>query len=265
MLIYPDLDPVAFSLGELSVRWYGVMYMLAFLCAWGLAFWRGRKNWDASVMDDLLFLAFLGIIIGGRLGQVVFYDPGYYFDYPQEIFKVWKGGMSFHGGFLGVVLAVWWWARKYGKTWREAADFAAPLAPLGLMFGRLGNFINGEIWGRVADPTLPWAMVFPHVDMQPRHPAQLYHASLEGLVLFLILWVYSGKKRPEGAVTGVFLIGYGIFRSFVEFFREPDHGIFGQSYTVSMGQWLSLPMIILGIFLLWTAYRGKKPDGKPSV
>jgi phosphatidylglycerol:prolipoprotein diacylglycerol transferase len=257
MLIYPAPDPVALSLGPLSIRWYGIMYLLAFLCAWGLVFLRGRRE-DMAAADDLLFYAFMGIVIGGRLGQVVFYDPGYYFYHPLEILAVWKGGMSFHGGFLGVLLAMRLWARKYGKTWLESTDFIAPLTPLGLMFGRIGNFINGEIWGRVANPDLPWAMVFPHVDDLPRHPVQLYHASLEGLALFFILWFYSGKKRPEGAVSGAFLLGYGVFRSLVEFFREPDHGIFGQSYTVSMGQWLSLPMIALGIFLLWRAYRKKR-------
>lgn len=263
MLIHPQFDPVALSLGPLAVRWYGLMYLLAFIQFW----WLGRSRilgrpgtgWDLEQLDDLLFYGVLGVVLGGRLGQVLFYEPGYYLAHPFEIIAVWKGGMSFHGGFLGVLAAMALWARKHGKSWLTTTDFIAPLVPLGLMAGRIGNFINGELWGRVADPALPWAMIFPQAgDGQPRHPSQLYHAGLEGLALFLILWFYSRKERPAGAVSGAFLIGYGLFRSLVEFFREPDHGIFGQSYTVSMGQWLSLPMIAAGIFMIWKAYKNHK-------
>jgi phosphatidylglycerol:prolipoprotein diacylglycerol transferase len=251
MLIYPNIDPIIFSIGGFSVRWYGVMYLLSYLFAWWLAWLRGRRDWGEETLESLLFALFVGLVIGGRLGQALFYAPDYYFAHPVEIFKLWKGGMSFHGGFLGVLVASAFWARRHGRGWLQVTDFIAPLAPIGLMLGRVGNFINGEIWGRVAHPELPWAMVFPHVDALPRHPVQLYHAALEGLALFILLWLYSRKPRPTGAVSGAFLLGYGVFRSAVEFFREPDAGIFGLSYTVSMGQWLSLPMIAAGAFMLW--------------
>lgn len=263
MLIHPQFDPIALALGPLAIRWYGLMYLAAFIQFW----WLGRRRilarpasgWTVEQLDDLLFYGVLGVVIGGRLGQVLFYEPGYYLAHPFEIIAVWKGGMSFHGGFLGVLAAMTLWARKHQKAWLEVTDFIAPLVPLGLAAGRLGNFINGELWGRVADLTLPWAMIFPQAgDMEPRHPSQLYHVGLEGLALFAILWLYSRQPRPRGAVSGVFLIGYGTFRFVTEFFREPDHGIFGQSYTVSMGQWLSLPMIVAGLLLLLLAYR-KKP------
>lgn len=262
MLLHPQFDPVAFSLGPLAIRWYGLMYLLAFAQFLLLGRWlirhRGARL-TVEQLDDLLFYGMLGVIIGGRLGQVLFYEPAYYLANPLEIVAVWKGGMSFHGGFLGVLAAMTLWARKHQKAWLEVTDFIAPLVPLGLAAGRLGNFINGELWGRVADLTLPWAMIFPQAgDMEPRHPSQLYHVGLEGLALFAILWLYSRQPRPRGAVSGVFLIGYGTFRFVTEFFREPDHGIFGQSYTVSMGQWLSLPMIVAGLLLLLLAYR-KKP------
>ncbi|MDR0529132.1 MAG: prolipoprotein diacylglyceryl transferase [Zoogloeaceae bacterium] len=254
MLIHPQFDPVAVSLGPLSARWYGLMYLLAFGQFWLLGRLRlSRAGWSAEEFDDLLFYGMLGVVLGGRLGQVLFYEPAFYAARPWEIFAVWKGGMSFHGGFLGVLAAMVWHCRKHGRVWLEVADFVAPLVPLGLMFGRIGNFINGELWGRVADPGLPWAMIFPLTDGAPRHPSQLYHAGLEGLALFIWLWWYSGAPRKRGAVSGMFLLGYGLFRSFVECFREPDHGIFGFSYVVSMGQWLSLPMILCGLWLIWRA------------
>lgn len=266
MLTHPQFDPVAFSIGPLSVHWYGLMYLLAFIQFWWLGrsrvLTRPNSGWTMEQLDDLLFYCVLGVVVGGRLGQVLFYEPGYYLDHPLEIIQVWKGGMSFHGGFIAVLIAMTLWSRKHDKPWLDITDFIAPLAPLGLMAGRIGNFINGELWGRVTDPTLPWAMVFPRAgDNLPRHPSQLYHAGLEGLALFLILWFYSSKPRQRGAVSGAFLIGYGFFRSLVEFFREPDQGIFGHSYTISMGQWLSLPMIAAGIFLIWNAHQkiqGKK-------
>ncbi|MBN9420922.1 MAG: prolipoprotein diacylglyceryl transferase [Candidatus Accumulibacter sp. 66-26] len=262
MLVHPQFDPIALSLGPLAVRWYGLMYLAAFLQFW----WLGRRRilthpqwqkagWTVPQLDDLLFYGVLGVVVGGRLGQVVFYEPGYYLAHPLEVLAVWKGGMSFHGGFLGVLAAMALYARKTRRTWLDITDFIAPLVPLGLAFGRLGNFINGELWGRVADPALPWAMIFPHVDALPRHPSQLYQAGLEGVALFVLLWLYSGRERPRGAVSGVFLIGYGAFRFVAEYFRTPDDGIFGLSNTVSMGQWLSLPMIAAGIaFIVW-AYR----------
>jgi len=262
VLIHPQFNPVALSLGPLSVHWYGLMYLLAFLQFW----WLGRRRilthpqlsqagWTVQQLDDLLFYGVLGVIAGGRLGQVLFYEPGYYLSQPLQIFAVWRGGMSFHGGLLGVLLAMWLYARKTGRTWLEITDFVAPLVPLGLAVGRIGNFINGELWGRAADPSLPWAMVFPRVDDLPRHPSQLYQAGLEGLTLFVVLWIYSGQTRARGAVSGVFLIGYGVLRWIAEYFRSPDEGIFGFSYTVSMGQWLSLPMIVAGIIFVVVANR----------
>ena len=259
MLLHPQFDPVAFSLGPLSVRWYGLMYLLAFVQFILLGRARIKRHpgfLTVEQLDDLLFYGMLGVIVGGRLGQVFFYEPSYFLAHPLEIFAVWQGGMSFHGGFLGVLLGSLLWARKHHFSWLDVTDFIAPLAPLGLAAGRIGNFINGELWGRVSDASLPWAMIFPQAgDMLPRHPSQLYHVGLEGIALFVILWLYTGKPRPRGAASGVFLIGYGAFRFITEFFREPDAGIFGQSYMISMGQWLSLPMILTGFLLLALAYR----------
>jgi len=261
MLVHPQFDPVAFSLGPLTIRWYGLMYLVAFAQFVLLGRWLIRHRQAALTveqLDDLLFYGMLGVIVGGRLGQVLFYEPAHFLAHPLEIVAVWKGGMSFHGGFLGVLAAMALWAKKHRMVWLDVTDFIAPLVPLGLAAGRLGNFINGELWGRLASPSLPWAMVFPQAgDLQPRHPSQLYHIGLEGIALFVILWLFSRKKRPRGAVSGVFLIGYGAFRFITEYFREPDAGIFGQSYTISMGQWLSLPMIVAGLLLLSLAYRKK--------
>jgi len=254
MLIHPQFDPVAIALGPLAVRWYGLMYLIGFVMFIVLGRRRAaqfpQRGFSAQSLDDLLFYGVLGVILGGRLGQVIFYEPGHYLQHPLEILAVWKGGMSFHGGFLGVLAAMALYGRKTGKTFFEVTDFIAPLVPLGLAAGRVGNFINGELWGRVADASLPWAMVFPQVDAQPRHPSQLYQFGLEGMGLFVLLWWYSSTPRPRRAVSGMFLVGYGVFRIIAEFFREPDAGIFGLSYTVSMGQWLSLPMIGYGIYLL---------------
>ncbi len=259
MLTYPHIDPVAFSLGPLSVRWYGLMYLAGFVAVILLGRRRIARRpdlpWTAKDLDDLLFYGVLGVVIGGRLGQVLFYEPAYYLARPLEILAVWKGGMSFHGGFLGVLAALALYARRRKVAWLALTDFIAPLVPPGLGFGRLGNFINGELWGRPADPSLPWAMVFPHVDALPRHPSQLYQAFLEGVVLFAVLWWFSGRPRATGAVSGMFLAGYGAVRFVAEFFREPDAGIFGLSYTVSMGQWLSLPMIAAGIVMMVWANR----------
>ncbi len=265
MLIHPQLNPVALKVGPVSVHWYGLMYLLAFLQFW----WLGRcrlqsplaeRQWTLRELDDLLFFGALGVVIGGRLGQVVFYEPGHYFSQPLEILAVWKGGMSFHGGILGVLLAMLIFSRKHRCSWLTVTDFIAPLVPLGLAAGRIGNFINGELWGRPADPSLPWAMIFPWVDQLPRHPSQLYQAGLEGLGLFCVLWLYSARQRPKGAVSGAFLVGYGLLRWIAEYFRTPDEGIFGLSDTVSMGQWLSLPMVVCGVALLAAAYRQHRPE-----
>jgi phosphatidylglycerol---prolipoprotein diacylglyceryl transferase len=254
MLIHPQFDPVALAIGPVAVRWYGLMYLAGFVAFIVLGRRRAMvQPWhgmSAPDLDDLLFYGVLGVVLGGRLGQVLFYEPGYYLAHPAEILAVWKGGMSFHGGFLGVLVAMALWGHKRGKTFFEVTDFIAPLVPLGLMAGRIGNFINGELWGRVADPGLLWAMVFPQVDSLPRHPSPLYQAAGEGLLLFILLWAYSARRRASGRVSGMFLLGYGSLRFIAEFFREPDHGIFGLSYTVSMGQWLSLPMILFGLWLL---------------
>lgn len=262
MLIHPQFNPVALSVGPLSIHWYGLMYLAAFFQFWWLGKHRiqthpqlSRAGWTVQQLDDLLFYGVLGVIFGGRLGQVLFYEPGYYFSNPTQILAIWQGGMSFHGGFLGVLVAMGLCSRKWQRSWLDITDFIAPLVPLGLAAGRIGNFINGELWGRVADPSLPWAMVFPRVDDLPRHPSQLYQAGMEGLMLFVVLWIYSGKARPRGAVSGVFLVGYGVFRFLAEFFRTPDDGIFGLSEVISMGQWLSLPMILIGVLMLISAHR----------
>ncbi len=257
MLVHPQFNPVAFSLGPLAVRWYGLMYLLAFVLVLVLGRLRIRRHpesgWQIRQLDDVLTVGVLGVVLGGRLGYVLFYKPVFYFFHPLQVFYVWQGGMSFHGGFLGVLAALWWFARKEGKSWLSVTDFIAPLVPLGLGAGRIGNFINGELWGRPTD--VPWAMVFPQVDMQPRHPSELYEFGLEGLALFAILWWFSARPRPAGAVSALFLIGYGSFRFLVEYTREPDDFLGLLSLGLSMGQWLSLPMIVAGVLMMVWAYR----------
>jgi phosphatidylglycerol:prolipoprotein diacylglycerol transferase len=258
MLVHPQFDPVAISLGPLAVRWYGLMYLLGFALFILLGRLRIKRNpagaFTNSMLDDMLFYGVLGVIVGGRLGHILFYQFGYYLQHPLEIFAVWQGGMSFHGGFLGVITAMALLARKYTLPWLVVTDFIAPLVPLGLGAGRIGNFINGELWGRPA--SVPWGMIFPDVDNVPRHPSQLYEFALEGLAFFLVLWIYSARPRPVGAVSAMFLIGYGVFRSFAEFFREPEDGFMGfMTLGVSMGQWLSLPMVAAGVIMLVWAYR----------
>lgn len=259
MLIHPQFDPIAVAIGPLAVRWYGLMYVLAFAAFILLGRWRLKTrpetHWSNTELDDLLFWGVLGVVLGGRLGQVLFYAPGYYFSHPLEILAVWEGGMSFHGGLIGVLLALAYHARKTGRKFLEVGDFVAPLVPLGLMFGRIGNFINGELWGRLADPTLPWAMIFPQAgDARPRHPSQIYQAGLEGFALFVILWLYTSRPRPIGAASGLFLMGYGLFRFIAEYFRNPDDGIFGyMTFNISMGQWLSAPMVLFGLWMFLKA------------
>jgi phosphatidylglycerol---prolipoprotein diacylglyceryl transferase len=255
MLIHPQFDPVAIAIGPVAVRWYGLMYLAAFILFVVLGRLHARRRpelgWDAQQIDDLLFYGVLGVIVGGRLGEVLFYQPGYYFSHPLEILAVWKGGMSFHGGFLGVLAAVAFYGRKTGRGFWQVTDFIAPLVPIGLALGRIGNFINGELWGRPADLSLPWAMVFPQVDMVPRHPSQIYQALGEGLLLFLILWWYARLPRPPRAVSAVFLIGYGLLRFVAEFFRTPDPGIFSNlGLDLSTAQWLCVPMVVVGVILL---------------
>ncbi len=257
MLVYPQFDPVAFRVGPLAVRWYGLMYLAGFILFIVLGRRRARQNmltgWRATDVDDMLFFGVFGVILGGRLGYVLFYKPLYYLAHPLEIFEVWHGGMSFHGGFIGVLLALWFFARQRGRGWLDVTDFVAPLIPLGLGAGRLGNFINGELVGRPTD--LPWGMVFPQIDQIPRHPSQLYEFALEGVALFVVLWLFATRRRPIGAVSGLFLLGYGVFRFIGEFARDPDSFLGFLALGLTMGQWLSLPMIVAGIVMLLWAYR----------
>ena len=266
MLVHPQFDPIAFHIGPVAVRWYGLMYLVAFVLVLVLGKIRARSNlltgWHPRDVDDMLFYGVFGVIVGGRLGYVLFYKPLYYLAHPLEIVQVWTGGMSFHGGFLGVLLALWFFARNRNKRWLDVTDFVAPLVPLGLAAGRLGNFINGELVGRVTD--VPWAMVFPQVDMLPRHPSQLYQLALEGVLLFLFLWWYSSRPRPTGAVSGMFLVGYGALRFIAEFAREPDSFLGLLAGGLSMGQWLSLPMIAAGLLMVIWAYR-RAGKAQPTV
>jgi phosphatidylglycerol:prolipoprotein diacylglycerol transferase len=257
MLIHPQFDPIAIALGPLKVHWYGLTYLVAFTLAYLLATYRaGRepfvsRGWNRQMVEDLLFYCVLGVVLGGRLGYVLFYKPGYYFSHPSEILAVWQGGMAFHGGILGVAVAMAVYARRQGKAFFEVADLMVPCVPLGLAAGRIGNFINGELWGRAADPSLPWAMIFPQSGSDlPRHPSQLYQFGLEGILLFLLLWWYARVPRQQGAVAGAFLLGYGIFRFAAEYFREPDSFLGLLALNMSMGQWLCVPMIVLGA-LFW--------------
>lgn len=256
MLVHPDFDPVAFSIGPLAVRWYGLMYLLGFGLAWWLGTRRidaGRAPIDRRQFDDLIFYAVLGVILGGRLGYVLFYKPGYYASHPLEIPAVWQGGMSFHGGMLGVIAAIWFAARKQRVDFLRLTDFIAPLCPLGLAAGRMGNFINGELWGRPTD--LPWGMVFRNAGPLPRHPSQLYEFALEGVTLFVLLWWFSSQPRRRGEVSAMFLIGYGCLRFLAEFAREPDSFLGILALGMTMGQWLCVPMIAGGIALFAWARR----------
>ncbi len=247
-----QIDPVALSIGSLQLRWYGLMYLAGFGLGWMLGRWRASRpgsGWTGPDVDDLLTCVMIGIILGGRLGYVLFYDLPVYINDPMEIMRIWNGGMSFHGGLLGVLGAFWYFARTRGRTFLEVSDFIAPLIPQGLFFGRLGNFINGELWGKVSD--VPWAIVFPGAGPLPRHPSQLYEAALEGLLLFIMVWVFSRKPRKVGAVSGLFAFGYGVFRFAVEFVRMPDVQLGYLAFGwLTMGQLLCVPLILAGAWLL---------------
>ena len=258
MLTHPQFDPVAIQIGPLAIRWYGLTYLAAF----GFLWWLGRMRIARRLapitreqFDDLIFLGVLGTIFGGRLGYVLFYKPAYYLAHPLEIFAVWQGGMAFHGGLLGVLAAAAFFAWRRRVDWWRLMDFIAPCVPTGLAAGRLGNFINGELWGRPTD--LPWGMVFRGAGELPRHPSQLYQFALEGVLLFALLWWYSSQPRARGAVSAMFLIGYGVLRFLAEFAREPDDFLGLLALGLSMGQWLSLPMILAGILLYAWSQRSR--------
>ncbi len=256
MLTHPQFNPIALELGPIAIRWYGLMYLVAFAGFYFLGRHRLKQErfakatgMDARSLEDLLFYGALGVVLGGRLGYVLFYKPAYYLSHPAEILAVWQGGMSFHGGFIGVCIAVLLYSRKRSLSLAAVADFVAPLAPLGLAAGRLANFINGELWGRAS--TLPWAMVFPQAgDGIARHPSQLYQFAGEGLLLLIVMWWYSSKPRQPWAVTGMFLLGYGVLRFLAEFAREPDSFLGYFAGGITMGQLLCLPMIAIGTWLL---------------
>ena len=258
MLVHPNIDPVALKLGPLAVHWYGLMYLLGFLGFWWFGTRRARHpqyQWPQERVSDLLFYGVLGVILGGRIGYTLFYNLQPFLADPFMIFRIWQGGMSFHGGLIGVLVAMAWFGRVHKLRFFEISDFAAPMVPLGLLTGRIGNFINGELWG--APTTLPWGMVFRDGGPLPRHPSMLYEALLEGLVLFLILWWFAAKPRPRMAVSGLFLLGYGVFRTMVEFVRLPDAHIgylYGSSW-ITMGMQLSAPMWLAGLALMVLAYR----------
>ena len=281
MIIHPNFNPVAVQIGVFSIHWYALSYIVAFI----LFMWLGRRRirqnnspFTYDSLDDMLTYGILGVVLGGRLGYCLFYQPAYFAAHPVDIFKVWQGGMSFHGGFLGVVFAAWLFAKKHGIKKAACADGIAPLVPLGLASGRMGNFINGELWGRLTDPAAFWAMGFPtaynadtallptlpeHMQAAffqygalPRHPSPLYEFFSEGIVLFIILWLFSKKPRPTGQVAALFFAGYGIFRFIIEFTRQPDEHLGLLSFGLSMGQWLSLPMIAVGV--IWFIAAGKK-------
>ncbi|MES2959661.1 MAG: prolipoprotein diacylglyceryl transferase [Pseudomonadota bacterium] len=257
MLVHPQFDPIAIQLGPVGIHWYGLTYLVAFGLFLLLATLRTRQpqyaqaGWTRRDVEDMLFWGVLGVVIGGRLGYVLFYKPGHYASNPLEALMVWKGGMSFHGGLLGVIAALALYARQRGRPFFEVMDLIAPCVPLGLASGRVGNFINGELWGREADPALPWAMVFPQSgSAMARHPSQLYQVALEGLLLFVLLWLYARKPRATGQVSGAFLVGYGTLRFVAEFFREPDRFLGPLALGMSMGQWLCVPMVLAGA-IIW--------------
>jgi phosphatidylglycerol:prolipoprotein diacylglycerol transferase len=265
MLVHPQFDPIAVQIGPVAIHWYGITYLVAF----GLFLWLGRlrvaqpqnaaAGWRPGDVEDLLFFGVLGVVLGGRIGYVLFYKPDYYAQHLLEVFAVWKGGMSFHGGLLGVIVAMAVFARLRGRRFLEVTDLIAPCVPTGLASGRAGNFINGELWGRVADPSLPWAMVFPQSGVAvPRHPSQVYQFLLEGLLLFVLLWLFARRPRRLGEVSAAFLVGYGILRFVAEYFREPDSFLGLLALNMSMGQWLCIPMVLAGV-AMW-AWARRRAD-----
>ncbi|MDL2284950.1 prolipoprotein diacylglyceryl transferase [Oxalobacter sp. OttesenSCG-928-P03] len=261
MLIHPLPNPIALKVGPLAIHWYGLMYLLGFMMF--LFFGRlrikqphlARAGWTGKNLDDMLFYGVAGVILGGRLGEVLFYAPAHYFSHPLEILAIWKGGMSYHGGALGVAAAAWLYGRKNGRGFLEILDLIAPLVTFGYITGRIGNFINGELPGRIADPSLPWAMIWPNIDWLPRHPSPIYQALVDGLLVAVILWIYARKPRPLGAVTACYCLLYGLGRFVTEYFRRPDYEVAFAGLTVSAGQLLSLPMIAAGLAGLVVAYR----------
>ena len=264
MLIHPAINPVALQLGPVAIHWYGLTYLVAF----GLFMFLGARRlrhvpyagdsaWSLRDVEDILFLGVLGVVLGGRFGYCLFYNPAYYAAHPIEILYAWRGGMSFHGGLLGVIVSMAWFAYERKRSFWAVADFVAPCVPTGLASGRVGNFINGELWGRVADPALPWGMVFRGAGDLPRHPSQVYQFLLEGLLLFVLLWIYGRSGPRQGRVSAAFLIGYGALRFVVEYLREPDAHIGLLQMGLSMGQWLCIPMV-LGGAALWRWF-GTRP------
>ena len=273
MLVYPKIDPIALQIGPLAIHWYGISYLVAF----GLFYWLATRRlkhpqfahitqpapWTRADIEDLLFWGVIGVIAGGRLGYCLFYQPDFYFHHLPRVFAVWDGGMSFHGGMLGVIAAAVLWARRRGRPWMQVTDLVAPCVPLGLASGRVGNFINGELWGRVAPPNWPFAMIYPQSGtLQPRYPSEIYEFLLEGVLLFIILWLYGRGQRKWGQVSGAFLIGYGVLRFIAEFFRAPDAFLGLLAFGLSMGQWLCIPMVIAGVILWgWAArYSHRSPQ-----
>lgn len=256
MIMYPTIDPVAFYIFSWPVYWYGLMYLIGFFGGWAmLALRLKRKHWSAFSQDqlsDIVFYSALGAIIGGRVGYMLFYDWRALISNPLLLFQPWKGGMSFHGGLLGVLVALFIYTKKIKRSFLALTDLIAPAVPIGLGAGRIGNFINAELWGRVT--TASWGMVFPNAGSLPRHPSQLYEFALEGVLMFIILWIYSSKPRPMGAISGLFAICYGVFRFIIEFYREPDAEIGYLAFGLTEGQLLSLPLIIVGIYLMGRAY-----------
>lgn len=256
---HPAFDPIAIRFSDsFGIHWYGLMYLVGFLAFLGLGRYQVKHkpwfNWSNEMIDDALFYGALGVILGGRIGYVLFYQFSGFLAHPFDILKIWQGGMSFHGGFLGVLVAMLFFTKKHPQPWLKIMDFVAPLVPIGLGAGRMGNFINGELWGRETHAN--FGMIFPQVDTLARHPSQLYEFALEGIVLFCILWWFSRKERPVGAISALFLIGYGSFRFLVEFTREPDDYLGLLQLGLSMGQWLSLPMILIGIWMWFKAKSG---------
>jgi len=260
MLVHPQPNPIAFSIGPVDIHWYGIMYVVAFALFIILGRVRIKtqahvqaQGWTYTDLDDMLFYGMLGVVIGGRLGEVLFYRPDYYFSHPAEIFMTWHGGMSYHGGFLGVLIAMALWARKRGRNLLDVYDFIAPMVPIGYACGRLGNFINHELPGRLADPSLPWAMLWPGVE-GPRHPSPLYQMLVDGILVFVIMWLFARKPRPRLAVGALYTLLYGCARFFTEYFRVPDWETHVMGLPITSGQVLSLPMIVAGIIMLGWAY-----------